>query len=821
MPSTSHSSGVKPRADACPLRSLVVARGLSLVAGMTLCGSVAVAQGAYRVERFEIQGGPLLDEAVVEEATRTARGDSVSLAEIRRALVRLQQAFRERGFSEVGLKLPQQPLTNGIVRVQVLLASPVSPESGALPGWTVPTFDVRHFEVRGNTILSAEEIDRLLGPAAGASVGVAELETAAKRLQSAYAERGYLAATVTLPGQVMTDGSVVVVVREGLSPESRGTVQRVDPPAKATIEPKVPTFEVRRYEVLGNSLLSSSVVDGIFAGATGSTVTLPQVQKALGELQLAYRERGFATVSVALPPQQLTNAVVKVQVTEGLLTEIAVAGNRHFSSNNVMRSLPSLRTNTLLNSLVFQRELDAANQNRDRQIYPTIGPGPDLGSSSLTLRVKDRVPLHGRVEVNNQATPGTPEWRINSSAQYNNLWQREHQVGASYGFSPEEYKAPGLVTDYGFNRPLIANLGGYYRFPFGSPRSVEERIASDGKFGFDEATRQFRLPPASGRPEVSVFGSTSSSDTGVQNGPTSLVSQTPLLTILSRDSGRNVTANDSAGARLSLPWAASDVHRWSFSAGPDWKRFAQESFNTNNFLITTVITNAQGSQVIESVVSSPQPVRSLELQYLPLSLSADYSSKDQWGTTSASAGAGGNWVGEAADFASASYTTNASPSFGRLTLSITRDQKLPRDFSLLLRGSGQWSTGALISNEQFSLGGLNSVRGYYEGDVFGDAGWFTSAELRTPYVQAPVPIGPRAVPVWLRASVFVDYGRGYHLETVSYSSENITLWGAGIGASANVNNVLDVRLSIGWPLIDSPNRKAGDPRAYFSVGGQF
>ena len=65
----------------------------------------------------------------------------------------------------------------------------------------------------------------------------------------------------------------------------------------------------------------------------------------------------------------------------------------------------------------------------------------------------------------------------------------------------------------------------------------------------------------------------------------------------------------------------------------------------------------------------------------------------------------------------------------------------------MLRANGQMATGALISNEQFSLGGLNSVRGYFEGDVFGDAGWTTSAELRTPYINARVPIGTETTPV--------------------------------------------------------------------------
>jgi hemolysin activation/secretion protein len=43
----------------------------------------------------------------------------------------------------------------------------------------------------------------------------------------------------------------------------------------------------------------------------------------------------------------------------------------------------------------------------------------------------------------------------------------------------------------------------------------------------------------------------------------------------------------------------------------------------------------------------------------------------------------------------------------------------------------------------------------------------------------------------------------------------------GFGLSANINNHLDVRLAVGWPLRDSVNTSAYDPRVYFSLGGQF
>lgn len=52
--------------------------------------------------------------------------------------------------------------------------------------------------------------------------------------------------------------------------------------------------------------------------------------------------------------------------------------------------------------------------------------------------------------------------------------------------------------------------------------------------------------------------------------------------------------------------------------------------------------------------------------------------------------------------------------------------------SLRLRLAGQYSVEPLIDNEQFSLGGADSVRGYLESEELGDTGLFGSVELRSP-----------------------------------------------------------------------------------------
>ncbi|MCW5557925.1 MAG: BamA/TamA family outer membrane protein, partial [Verrucomicrobiae bacterium] len=155
-------------------------------------------------------------------------------------------------------------------------------------------------------------------------------------------------------------------------------------------------------------------------------------------------------------------------------------------------------------------------------------------------------------------------------------------------------------------------------------------------------------------------------------------------------------------------------------------------------------------------------------------------------------------------------------------VSLAREQKLPGQWSLLVRGTGQGASGPLIGNEQFSIGGNNSVRGYFEGDVFGDSGWFASAEIRTPYLDTTLPIWAGDVPAWLRGSVFIDAGQAFLVDRgESGAVVEQLLWGAGFGMLLNVNQHVFMRFALAWPFADTVNTTAGNPRAHFSLEGQF
>ena len=185
---------------------------------------------------------------------------------------------------------------------------------------------------------------------------------------------------------------------------SASPAQETNVPAK----PVVKTFSVSRYEVAGNTVLSQAQIDSVLTNHTGPAISIADLRKGLGELQLLYRNFGYPTIYASLPQQKITNGVVRVDIIEGKLSRVKVEGNRWFSMPNVLRALPGLNTNVLLNTKWFQTELDLANGNVDRQIYPVIEPGAEPDTTELTLRVKDRFPLHWHIEVNNKSTPGSP-----------------------------------------------------------------------------------------------------------------------------------------------------------------------------------------------------------------------------------------------------------------------------------------------------------------------------------------------------------------------------------------------------------------------------
>jgi hemolysin activation/secretion protein len=597
------------------------------------------------------------------------------------------------------------------------------------------------------------------------------------------------------------------------------------------------TFDVRGYRIEGNYNVLPPEKFGVLSNYTG-TVDFAKVRDGLGVLQLLYRDLGFATVSVTLPQQKLTNGIVRVKVVEGKLAQIKVTGNRWFSTENVLRALPSLDTNILLNTKWFQPELDRANQNQDRQIYPVVSPGLEPGTSDLTLQVKDRLPLHGHVEINDKSTPGTPLLRLDTAVQYNNLWQLGHQVGFDYNFSPQEMKSDSSVSDF-YNQPMIASYSAFYRLPLGYSHGLRDDYdVLPVDFGYDEVSHRFNLPPATGNPDLIVFASGSVADTPVVSGPVTGIFSNALAEINSQFQQRNPTYNYDAGTKLTLPIQEFAGVKSSLLLGLDYKYYQSQIYSTNLTYFDLYGIDSFGNRVLVTNQTIRLPANSQQqLFYLPLSLGWVASRPDPLGAFSFSYNQNFFFapLGSAkTNFQSVAQSPNAGGNYTTINAGLIRVQNLPGDWSAVLNVNGQWASEPLISNEQFALGGTSGVRGYQEGEQYGDTGWRTQFDLRAPPINVGYfPTEQGDVPANLRVSWFMDYGQANLFDRPDVTGGQLSQWGTGVGFFLTASEHFTARLTVAWALLDTAEgnalktsappvqTSAGSCQAYFSVGLQF
>jgi hypothetical protein len=320
---------------------------------------------------------------------------------------------------------------------------------------------------------------------------------------------------------------------------------------------------------------------------------------------------------------------------------------------------------------------------------------------------------------------------------------------------------------------------------------------------------------------LNLFASRSTIDTGLQTLRNEIIYNVPGVRQVSRqDVQQDITINEDVGFRLSEPVGATASFRSTLSGGLDYKTYSLESAKTNNFSFTEITVNADGSvnPPIVSTVASPVPTTHLPLDYVPLSLRYDANLRDNWGMTFFGLGFTVNtWFNSTRE--NLQKITGSTESLGNwvtLTPSISHDFNIHKNWVLTLRADGQWANEPLISTERYGLGGVNNIRGYREGEIFGDTGWHVGFEQKTP--THVIGIAYDKAPMTIRGSLYMDYGQAYLIDGVPARTP---LWGTGFGTVIAVGPHWETRFWFSWPLLSAGTTEAYQPRFNFALSGQF
>ncbi len=232
--------------------------------------------------------------------------------------------------------------------------------------------------------------------------------------------------------------------------------------AQAPAPSEEPRFDILEYVIEGDTVLGAATIERVVYPFLGPGRQASDAEAARRALQQAYQSAGYLSVSVVLPPQRVDGGVVRLQVQQAVVDRLKVTGAEHFLPSQVREGMPSLAPGRVPLFSEVQQELSRlAMAAPDRQITPLLAAGSRPGTLDVELKVEDRRPRHGAVELNSKQSPNTERGRLEAAVSYDNLFQRQHSIAANWFVAP--------------TRPSQANIVSLlYGLPLGGP---EDRLS--------------------------------------------------------------------------------------------------------------------------------------------------------------------------------------------------------------------------------------------------------------------------------------------------------------------------------------------------------
>jgi hemolysin activation/secretion protein len=498
--------------------------------------------------------------------------------------------------------------------------------------------------------------------------------------------------------------------------------------------PNEPRFAIREFRVSGVTLLDRRAVERAVYPFLGENRRFADVDGARAAVEALYRERGYETATVDIPEQSVKGGIVRLTATERRIGEVRVKGSRYFLPSQIRAAVAAAEEGKVPLLPEFKGELAVLNRiQRDRIVTPVLRAGKQPDTVDIDLIVRDTLPLHGSLSVDNRYILNTTHTRLNGALRYDNLFQKAHSLGLQFQVSPQD-------TDE------VQVYGATYVAPLERPGRTLVGYAVDSNS--DVAALADTTVVGDGR----IYG----------------------LRFIE-----------------SLYEGTSSTH--SVILGADYKEFG------------------------ESVQVLGEDSNSVPISYIPWTA--------QWNANWRHGQSGGNSLlgfvvgvrglaNSEEEFANKRF--GARPNFAILRGTVEERLPLPAGLQLGVKADGQKADSPLISNEQYFAGGMDSVRGYLEAQVFGDDGLRTNLELRSPN------FGPSAGSFLDegRAYVFYDWARLTVQDALPGQEDQFTLAGSGIGLRFEGPHI---KLSIDQAvaLRDDGVVERGDWRTHFSVEGRF
>lgn len=484
---------------------------------------------------------------------------------------------------------------------------------------------------------------------------------------------------------------------------------------------------VKKFEIVGSTVFTPEELAEVIKSYTMRRISFTELISAQKEIDSLYLENGYITSGTFLPPQQLQDGVVIIEVVEGTVEEIKIEGLDRLKPSYVSSRL-QVGTNAPLNRYKLLNALQLLHLDPlIERVAAELTAGTKPGSSILEINLQEADPFDITLSYDNYRAPTVGTDRRQVELTHRNLWG----FGDRFNIGYINTEGSNSLSDLNYTIPLNRYNGTFnFRFSYTDSKITESPFA---EFNIESENTKYEF-----------------------------TYRQPLLQKPTEDLavGINFSRSDSATTFDGEPFQ-------SLGAEPN----GETHISALRFFQEYTIRNAKQAFALRSQFS----------------------------------------LGIGAFDATINSGDLPDSEFFAWRLQAQYLRLLTPDITFLIRSDLQLANEALVPVEQFSVGGVFSVRGYRQDVLLGDNGLFNSVEIRGTILR---------IPQWetsLQLTPFVDFGTVWNVEGESLAQEN-SLVSTGIGLDLQVSDNFSARLDWGIPLVEiNSGDSLQENGVYFSI----
>jgi len=239
------------------------------------------------------------------------------------------------------------------------------------------------------------------------------------------------------------------------------------------------SFEVTRFIVEGENPLGDDA-DELLQAFLGEQSGLDGLSQAADSLTDELKSRGYSFHRVVLPPQDLNKGEIRLQIVRFDLGVIDISGNEHFSNDNILASLPELKSGQSPNIQRLSRSLKIANAHVAKFARVSFRQGLEPDTIDARVNTADQNPQSIYIALDNTGNDETEDVRMTVGYQHGNLFNSDHTITASLTTAPEDTEK---ATQFGVS----------YRIPLYEHGAALEFLASKSDIDSGEVANNFEV----------------------------------------------------------------------------------------------------------------------------------------------------------------------------------------------------------------------------------------------------------------------------------------------------------------------------------------